>query len=155
MRVTKMLYKLLIGFEVIPNQPMSDENFNIQLSITNIGDSTFPGGELTYFGVSYGGGLGGVTQSINENALSKVPAIKVNESIKLNPQAFMGLEDGIATVSIEIVATDKAQVSLFQSSAFEMGKRWTNLFRVRNRDTVKIVESLQKIVELLEKGQKQ
>lgn len=78
-----MPYKLLIGFEVIPTQPISDENFNIQLNITNIGDSTFPGGELTYFGVSYGGGLGGATQSINESGLPKVPAIKVNESIKL------------------------------------------------------------------------
>lgn len=153
--MTKMLYKLLIGFEVIPTQPISDEQIKIQLSITNIGDSPFPGGELTYFGVSFGGGLGGTTQSITESALPKVPAIKVNESIKLDPQTFMGLEDGIATVSIEIVATDKAQVSLFQNSAYEMGKRWTNVFKVRNRDTVKILESLQKIVDLLEKGQKQ
>jgi len=150
-----MLYKLLIGFEVIPTQPISDETFKIELKITNIGDSTFPGGELTYFGVSYGGGTGGATQSMNESALPKVPVIKVNESIKLGPQTFTGLVDGIAAVSIEIAATDKAQVSLFQNSTYEMGKRWTNVFKVRNRDTVKTLESLQKIVDLLEKGQKQ
>jgi hypothetical protein len=147
--------KLLVAFKVIPTQPISDEDFSITLVITNIGDSTFPGGELNYFGVTYGGVLGGPTQSVGEGNLPKVPALKVNESIMLDPQTFMALEDGTAKVNIEIVAADKTQASLFQNSTFEMGKRWTNVFKIRNRDTVKILELLQKIVDLLEKGQKQ
>jgi hypothetical protein len=143
--VEKMDYKILIGFKSKPKKPLSMNPFKIQLKLTNIGDSVFPGGELTYFSVT----LGGTTQSVTKSNLPKIPPIKPTESIALEPHQFVTFGFGAAWVEVHLVASDGRKANLFQNPENDMGSVWKMVFPIRSSEHATMIELLKEIVKLL------
>lgn len=145
-----MVYKILIEFKLKPVQPVANEDFEIHLKLTNIGDSVFPGGELTKFSVR----VGEVGQDTTKSTLQKIPPIKVNEFVELKPNTFSTIQDGAAWVQVQLKASDGQEVNLFQNPETSMGQTWLNAFPVKSQEYLTITKLLQSIVKLLEKSEK-
>lgn len=146
----KMVYKIMVEFKLIPAQPISGKSFEAELTLTNIGDSVFPGGELTKFAVRMPTG----SQELRKSWLPKIPSIKANKSIKLKPQKFHPIEGGIAWIEVQLKPSDGEKVNLFQNPEYNFGVEWTNNFRIKRQEDETMINLLKRIVELLEKREK-
>jgi len=145
-----MVYKLLVKFKLTPAQPVSGKTFKVQLTLTNIGDSVFTGGELTRFAIS----MPKVTTLAQNSSLPKIPSINPNKSVKLKPHTFFPLDGGISWIEVQLKASDGEKVELFQSPEFSLGKQWADSIRIKRQESVTMINLLKRIVELLEKREK-
>lgn len=141
----------MISYELTPPQPLSNENFQIKLDIVNIGDSVFPGGEMTNFKVDF---MQKASQTVAKSMLEKIPPMKPSETVKLKPETFFAFEDGSASVGVSLKANDGEEVRLFQNPEVDLGNNWINVFTVGNQDNATIIKLLQKIVRLLEERER-
>ncbi len=146
-----MVYKILITSKIKPEQPISHQSFLVQLTFTNIGESTFPGGELTNFTIS----ATNQNQYLVKSALPKIPPIKPNEKLEEEPHSFRISTYGIAWVKVNLKADDGEQVDHYQSLGNNLGKDWMDVISIRNQEYVTIISLLKKIVKLLERTEKQ
>jgi hypothetical protein len=144
----KTPYRLLIEYTLKPDTPTSTEPFEVRLKLTNIGDAVFPGGELTRFAIR----TTEIVHSASKSALQKISPIKPNESVELKPHAFLAQTDGVCWIEVELIANDGGPVELFQNPELNMGKSWTNVFRIKNKETEVIISLLKEITKLLGKG---
>lgn len=147
----KLIHKLLVEFKLKPEKPLTSEDFQVKLILKNIGDSVFPGGQLTRFSVSFSAN----TQNVNTTDLPRIPTINVNESIELEPHTFFAIEDGTVWIQATLKAADDTEAHLFQNPDYDMGSTWGTVCQIRKREYVDIINLLQKIVELLEKRGKE
>ncbi len=147
---SKVVYNLLVEFTLIPEKPVSDETLQIKLNLKNIGSFAFPGGEMTEISVRTGD-ISQNTQSVSPNALPKIPAIEVNQSIMLEPITFLAMYDGMAWISVKLKAVDGGNVHLFQHLNYDMGNNWGNAFKIKKQEFETMISLLKKIVELLER----
>jgi hypothetical protein len=143
---SKLIHKLLICFELIPEKPVSDENFQVKFVLKNIGESVFPGGQLDEVVVN----IAGKNQTKSKDVLMKIPQIEVNKTVELEPLTFFALEDGAGWISLKLESVDKVEPHLFQNPSYDMGKEWGMVFQIRKREYELIISLLQKIVALLE-----
>lgn len=144
-----MVYKLLVNYTVVPEHVVSGTLFQIQLKITNIGESVFPGGEVINFQVK----TSDFCQSTSKSALPKIEPLEQGKSVNLT-HSFSSLNGGVASVIVEIKAFDSTEVNLFQNPEFNMGKQWINLLRIFDIETETIINLLKEIAEQLKSRQK-
>lgn len=140
------MHKLLVTFELKPELPLSFQDFDVYLSITNIGDTYFSGGELTKFGVSFVN----TSTEAGRSTLEKIPPIKPSETVKLKPHSFFAYEIGAASLRVSLKANDEDKVTLYQTVEHDMGDYWNNVFTIRNSDSATIINLLEKLIKLLE-----
>ena len=145
-----MVCKLWIEIALTPAQPVSNEDFSIQLKVTNIGDSIFPGGELTYFALM----TQNAVRSVSKSSLSKIPSLTQNVSIELEPHTFWAFEDGVAWIRVQLKANDDQKVDLYQNPEINMGQTWQNIIVIKSQEYVVITKLLEKIVGLLTEEKK-
>jgi hypothetical protein len=144
----KLINKLLITYRLSPESPISGRIFSITLTLQNIGDSVFSGGQLTRFSVRF------KTNTTHVGRLPIIPSLQSGESKELEPRDFFALEDGAAWVEVSLKSNDEAEIHLFQTPEYDMGSSWGNILRITNAEYVEIIALLNRIVELLEKRSK-
>ena len=145
-----MVYKLLILFETLPNVencsiPVGLFDVSVILSVKNIGEDVFPGGEINQFILT----LPHSSQSVNVSSLPKIPSLPPNESVKIPPHVFHPMEGGLATLFCTIKSNDGEEINLFQNVQYNMGKEWRNLFPIFDYQLFRIAELLENIEKLL------
>ncbi len=147
---TKAIYKLLVGFKLIPEKPVSGEEFQVVLNCKNIGDSDFSDGQLGEVLIRFSRN----TASINPTKFKKFPNVKVGESVELEPFSFFAIEHGAAWIQVRFKPIEGTELHLYQNPEFDMGQSWGIPFNILKREYVEIVKLLQRIVELLEEREK-
>lgn len=144
-----MVYKLLISYELNPKEVVQGNIYTIKISITNIGEDTFPGGRIKLFQVKYEG-FDSPTQSKMPSVLPEISNIEVNETINLIPHRFYALKDGVSWVNINIESNDKEKIEFYQSPKALIEPIWKSPFNISNRENKEIIDLLHKILEKLD-----
>lgn len=142
---TKLKHKLLVTFELKPKLPLSYDYFDAVLIMKNIGDSPFPGGELTNFGVQFVN----ASQTASKDTLDKIPTLNPGDETRLSPHRFYAFESGSASLKCSIKANGGEQVGLYQNTEYDMGNNWLNVFVIKDSDIATVIDLLQQIVKLL------
>jgi len=131
-----IVYKLLVDFQSDPPQPVEYQNYSVTISLTNIGETLFPGGEIILLCVIYGVD-GEDPPSEGKHNLTKIPPIAVNEEVTLPPVEFWAVQAGPASINFAIEPDDSSQLSLFQNRQHDMGKTWVSSFHIKSESKTK------------------
>lgn len=137
-----MTYRLQITHE-LPSPPIQGNNFLLLINIENIGENDYPGGKFNLFRVRYIG-FGEATQTVEK--IVDIPTIAIGASWTYR-RSFFAISDGLSWIDIEIVDTQNSKVNLFQFKDGPSSQSWQMPFYVKNRDSAKIIELLETLIE--------
>lgn len=155
-----MPHKLLIEVETIPEDPHSGhllplecvrgEPTKLRLTVTNIGDETFPGGTLTEIRVNYEG-VQSPFSSFSEELTVKDLAPDERYTIPEELQ-FVPMADGLTPIFVRVQSMDEQRFDLYQSADGQPSgnDRWTGVLYTVSRAQTIIIDMLTKLLERLE-----
>ena len=151
-----MSHKLVIGAVVLhppdrsnvkPYELIRGEENRISLSVTNIGDTLFPGATLKGIILSFGETRRASLHMSEELELGRLDAeqeVSITQSIDAIP-----ITDGQTWLTLTIEATDGQPIECFQSrdGAAAGTNSWMGAFYTVNREHLRMIELLERLTE--------
>jgi hypothetical protein len=146
-------YKQYVKPELL--EIVSGENTKLKITIKNISEETFPGGSIERWSIlMYGAAVspGHITSELTKEELArmKVPKLDPGAAHQIE-YVLVSMIPGLTEVSLKIASEDKKPV-LYLRHLEEAGKDELKfLLYAVDRETLKVLSSLNKLIKLIEK----
>lgn len=132
-----MVHSLLLTSQY--DLPVRGKDLEISVSVTNIGDYTFPGGKIEYFRVNF--------PDIYTAAAIEVPPISPihPEHDFIFKHTFLLKDEGFAWIEVKLSSNDGEPVDHYRNRQSKSDESWIHAIYVDNPLLMKIIQQLEEI----------
>jgi len=129
-----------------PHEVVMGEPYSISISITNLGEESFPGGKIESGRIDYlGVGLAPAYQDLTDHFSFEEIGPGRSIKIKLFEQT-MPVREGDTWIRVKIASRDGQSIEYYQKKDERLKEdEWLNVFQVVNRQLLQIIQLLNKL----------
>ncbi len=122
--------------------------YRFTIRITNIGESEFPGGNISDLIFEHSNKA---TINYPYKNFSEIPALDVEEFYELPPQTFTPFLDGMSWLNISIIANDNEEIEFYRLRMENSRPTWNLAMLIIRREEEEKIVLLRSILEELER----